>query len=51
MAGNGGDFFHRAINLNCMVATLAQQFATMTFQMPDQVPPFHASANGSRMTS
>jgi hypothetical protein len=35
MTRNGGNFFHGTIDINGVIAALAQQFAAVTFQMPD----------------
>jgi hypothetical protein len=35
MTRNGGNFFHGTIDIDGVIAALAQQFAAVTFQMPD----------------
>src|SRR5438874_11195507 len=47
------NFLFVAVNVNRMVAALAEFFAAMSLQMADQIAEFHAafSRNGSRITS
>jgi len=51
MAGNGRRFADREVHLHRVTSAFTEKLDTMTFQVADQIDPFHEiEARGSRIT-
>ena len=51
MAGNGGRFTGRAVDVHAMTPSFTEELDTMAFEVTDQIDPFHEmEARGSRIT-
>src|SRR4029077_17281353 len=51
MAGNGGRFTGRAVDVHAMTPSFTEKLNTMAFEVTDQIDPFHEiEASGSRIT-
>ena len=52
MAGNGRNFSGGTVHIDAVIASLPQELDTVSFEITDQIDPFHEmEASGSRITT